>query len=570
MKRQEIIGILEGVVDKWFKIPQKIRMHNHLLKYHPELLSITVKQIEEYSLEAKRGGAITDSDDVFFRETSVRADTLVGENRRYLKESEIDGTNGCVASSRSLEIPINNQEAARRCIEDEVDKALKDSFGRFLERIRVAVDEKIKNFIVLSNEEPVEHYGSEKHVKVDTAKLTELVESLCSEIENHPAVIDSSMEFDLLKTNRYLVSAERKKDGSHSWTKIFTSDIHCHITMDATVKNQDGRRITLSRRILSTNYKEALDEKRLYQLKDELLNEAEVMANSKDASGGLYNVVFSGGALGILFHEAVVAHLLSSKQMDNDSDNTNEDFDTWFYDVESTPFADQLGKRIMPAFINIYDDPTLKDGWASFEYDEQGVSARRKCLIENGVLRELLLDRYRAGRRGMKSNGCSRAEYCETPEPRVSTITLETSEGYPPHTEEDLMQMMIEDCKKEGMEFGLYIDSTSGAGEVRVNEGAFTQFSPKIMKIYTDGRREACSGLIIKEMSMGVINRIAAIANNSEEWRGFCGSTSGMIPQTEIMPAGYAKAIEFHKENITLKTERLDKNSLGPEDNELQ
>lgn len=569
VKRDAIFDMLEDVVDKWFRIPQKIRMHNQVHKYHPELLSLTVKRTEEYDLSANRGGAIQDKDTILARGAMARVDTLVGENRKYLDDSEIDGTVGCVSGSENFEIPWENLDAAKKSIEDKIDTTAKNAFSRFLNRHENAIHEKVKNFIVLSDEDPVEYYGPEKSVKLELGDLIKMVENVGAEIDKHSGVTDSSVHFNVLKTNRYLVSAERNRNARISWNKIFTSEVHGYITLTATCKNQDGREMSLCRRIMSTNYKELTDEGEIMRIKEELLRDVEDMKASRDIPGGIYNVVFSGAALGILVHEAVVAHLLSSKQIDKEKE-PDEEFLPSLFDDDSTPFADQLGKEIMPDFINIYDDPTLKDGWASFPYDEQGVPAKRKCLIENGVLKELLFDRYTAGRRRMKSNACSRAEYTNTPEPRVSTIIVEAAENYPKYSEEDLINMMILDCKERKMEYGLYIEGESGSGEVKPGVGTFTQYAPRIVRIFTDGRREHVSGINIKEMSMGVLRRIVAIADNPEEWKGLCGAYSGLIPQTEIAPSGYARGVEFHKDTTAPPTERLDRQPLGQGDFEVQ
>ncbi len=66
---------------------------------------------------------------------------------------------------------------------------------------------------------------------------------------------------------------------------------------------------------------------------------------------------------------------------------------------------DQLGERIFPDFVRIYEEPHLPRGLASAPFDGDGVATRAKDLITDGVLQTYVLDAYSACRLGLKTTG---------------------------------------------------------------------------------------------------------------------------------------------------------------------
>ncbi len=70
-----------------------------------------------------------------------------------------------------------------------------------------------------------------------------------------------------------------------------------------------------------------------------------------------------------------------------------------------SPLKDRLGEEIFAQSFSLIEDGTLDGGLGSQLYDNQGVACRRTPLIENGVLREYLLDLESAQRLGRQPIG---------------------------------------------------------------------------------------------------------------------------------------------------------------------
>lgn len=71
----------------------------------------------------------------------------------------------------------------------------------------------------------------------------------------------------------------------------------------------------------------------------------------------------------------------------------------------SSFLRDSLNKSIFPDFVNIIDDPTIKQGMASSYFDSEGVKTHKRHIIKDGILQGYLLSSYSARKLGMTPTG---------------------------------------------------------------------------------------------------------------------------------------------------------------------
>lgn len=69
--------------------------------------------------------------------------------------------------------------------------------------------------------------------------------------------------------------------------------------------------------------------------------------------------------------------------------------------------ADKLGERIGSEGFSVVDDPTIAWGAGSYSFDGEGVPARRKSIVDRGVLKSYIYDSYTAGKDSVRSTGNS-------------------------------------------------------------------------------------------------------------------------------------------------------------------
>jgi len=72
---------------------------------------------------------------------------------------------------------------------------------------------------------------------------------------------------------------------------------------------------------------------------------------------------------------------------------------------EASFLKDDLGQQIFPEWFQINENPFFKGGFASRNYDSNGVATQQRQLIDSGVLNGFLLSVYSARRLGMETTG---------------------------------------------------------------------------------------------------------------------------------------------------------------------
>jgi TldD protein len=139
---------------------------------------------------------------------------------------------------------------------------------------------------------------------------------------------------------------------------------------------------------------------------------AELMLSSRRVKAGVMPVVLSSSAGGTMIHEAV-GHGL-------EADHAEEGLSI---------YSGRLGERVASPLISVLDDPTLSPLYGSYQYDDEGTKAKPVVLIEKGILKDFLYDRYQALKWGKTSNGRGRREsFRHIPIPRMSNTFIAKGE----------------------------------------------------------------------------------------------------------------------------------------------
>ncbi len=111
---------------------------------------------------------------------------------------------------------------------------------------------------------------------------------------------------------------------------------------------------------------------------------------------------------------------------------------------KSSFLCNKLGEKILPDFVSIKEDPTLKRAFGSANYDNEGVGVKPLQIVGDGELLEYLLSTYSSRKLNMKSNGHSGGIYNWIIDFKENTVSFD-------------------DILKEAKQ-GLVIDSLMGQG----------------------------------------------------------------------------------------------------------
>src|SRR5206468_10944796 len=126
-------------------------------------------------------------------------------------------------------------------------------------------------------------------------------------------------------------------------------------------------------------------------------------------------------------------------------------------------FAKKVNQSVLPDFISVFDDPTLKqvggiDLNGTYAFDDDGVAAQRVTVVDKGILKNFLLSRSPVA--GFEqSNGHGRKAPGYGSVGRQANLIVESSKAV---TEAKLRDMLIEEARKQGKQFGLLFKDISG------------------------------------------------------------------------------------------------------------
>src|SRR5437763_13365263 len=112
--------------------------------------------------------------------------------------------------------------------------------------------------------------------------------------------------------------------------------------------------------------------------------------------------------------------------------------------------VDRLVRLVLPRFLSVLDEPTAQrignnELIGHYQVDDQGVPARRVSLIEQGVLKNLLMSR-RPGKDMPQSNGHGRSGVPGRETAQIGNLFIQSNDG---KSYETLKQKLIKICRDE-------------------------------------------------------------------------------------------------------------------------
>lgn len=87
-------------------------------------------------------------------------------------------------------------------------------------------------------------------------------------------------------------------------------------------------------------------------------------------------------------------------------------------------FKDKLGEKIASEKLSLLDSPIEKEGLSSTPYDGEGVKTFKKFVIENGILKNFILDLYTANKLNLKTTGNCFRSATSLPSPSFSNLVV--------------------------------------------------------------------------------------------------------------------------------------------------
>ena len=341
-------------------------------------------------------------------------------------------------------------------------------------------------------------------------------------------ILSTEMTLTAQRTTKYLVTTEG--------TSVMQSSRMYRVMMIARAKAYDGMDLAVT---------ESWDAEDLAKLPAD-----DVMAAAVDKAGKELTAllrapvvdpfvgpaILSGRAAGVFFHE-IFGHRIEGHRQKDDS--------------EGQTFSKSVGQPILPDFLSVLFDPTLKslegvDLNGTYQYDDEGVKARPLTLVENGVLKTFLMSRTPVA--GFtKSNGHGRRQPGNEVVSRQSNLLVKSSKAV---SDDKLREMLRDELKKSGKPYGLFFREVTGGYTTTGRRGlqAYTVIPLVVFRVFADGKPdELVRGADIVGTPLASFAKILATGDKVQVFNGFCGAESGSVPVSAISPSILISEIEIQR-----------------------
>jgi predicted Zn-dependent protease len=186
-------------------------------------------------------------------------------------------------------------------------------------------------------------------------------------------------------------------------------------------------------------------------------------------------------------------------------------------------FATSYKSRVLPTFLDVVDDPTMKEFGGkslvgSYDVDSEGVKAQPVEVVTKGVLTNYLMGRQPI-RDFPESNGHGRAGPASPPGPNLGVLLLKSAEAQSP---QDLKKKLIQMAADEGKPYAYRVETLGG-------------FAPRLLyRVHTkDGHEELVRGAVFSELDLRAMRSdLSAVGNDP-----LVSNREAGVPTTVISPS---------------------------------
>jgi TldD protein len=240
---------------------------------------------------------------------------------------------------------------------------------------------------------------------------------------------------------------------------------------------------------------------------------AVTMLHAPVCPAGVMPVVIDNGFGGVIFHEAC-GHSLEATAVA----------------FGLSEFCGKHGQQIAAPCVTAIDDGTLVGEWGSENIDDEGRPTTKLVLIENGILKNYMIDTLNAKRMNMAPTGSGRREsYAFAPTSRMRNTYIAAGTD----DEAEMISTMGDGLYAKTMGGGS-VNPATGEFNFGVNEG----YLVKAGKIVSPVRGASLIG-----KGAEILMQIDRVGRDMQMAQGMCGSISGSVPTNVGQPMIRVKSI---------------------------
>ncbi|MBK7576056.1 MAG: hypothetical protein IPI24_01300 [Ignavibacteria bacterium] len=494
----------------------------------PYFLSYSVTEVTSTVITANMGALDLD---VTSKNRILDVDLRVGsyqlDNTRSIRGVAFEMGRG----TRGVEMPMGDDERALRSViwsaTDKAYRSAAERYGKVLTNLQVKVREEDTS-ADLSHERAYVSLKQPVPFEYDTAMWRDRVRSLSAMCAGQEHILSGRVSFQTDLLVKYVVNSEG--------TMIQSSEPIVKMFVIVKAKADDGMSLPMYESYSAYAVDRLPSKKQMEKEVQRLIDIARALRTAPLLETYTGPAILSGRASGVFFHEIFGHRVEGHRQKDVNSSQTFKPF---------------LNKQILPSFINVVFDPTIKslrgnDIVGAFEYDDDGMPGKRVVAVDSGIFRSFLMSRAPI-ENFPSSNGHGRRQAGFKTVSRQSNLIVEATTTVPYDT---LRAMLRRECTKQNKEFGLLFEDIQGGFTFtgRTVPNAFNVQPLVVYKVFADGRPdELVRGVDLIGTPLTTFNNIVAAADDLGIFNGVCGAESGGVPVSASSPSLLVSTIEVQK-----------------------
>src|ERR1700722_4014102 len=375
-----------------------------------------------------------------------------------------------------------------------------------------------------------QHYSEPlPHLKIDKALLEDKVRKYTAAFASYADIYEATAVFVATAETRWYANTE----GS----EIQTAQTYYRLYIQAVTKAADGMELPRFETFWASAPERLPDDHTVLSAVQKIISDLRALQNAPVVDPYVGPAILSGRASAVFFHE-VFGHRLEGHRLKRD--------------YEGQTFKRRINEQVLPTEFSVYSDPTVhrlanQDLAGSYDYDSEGIRARKVFNVENGVLRNFLMSRTLID--GFpNSNGHGRNQPGFASTARQSNLIIEASR---PVSHEQLKKMLIEEIKQQKKPFGLLFDDITGGFTItrRIMPNAFNVMPVMVYRVYPDGTEQLVRGVDLIGTPLTAFTNIVAADDQPAVFNGFCVAESGAIPVSTVSPALLFSEVEVQKKS---------------------
>ena len=486
-------ALLEALLTELDRSKAQLRMDQVDPPYYIEY---RVNDIDDYSAEAAFG-ALRENQRVRYR--VIRVVVRIGDYKQ-------DSYYGIGMGETNI-LPLDDDPIAlRHQIWLATDDAYKEAVQALTEKQAA-----LKQFSTEAS--PVDDFAKAPVVsvleptvslKVDDAAWKKTIEDATNLYRQYPDVQTVTASLHFSAVNEYLVNSEG--------TVTRTGKKTYSVQLNSTAQAADGMRLSRNPFWMVANAEELPTHDKLIAESRKMLDTVVALRQAPIVEEEYRGpVLFAPDAADDVIASLVGANVLGRKPQLGRPNRT------------TGAFATSYKTRVLPNFLTVVDDPTLKDFQGkslvgNYDVDDDGVKAQPVTLVENGTLVSYLVSRQPI-RDFPSSNGHGRAGAGAFPTPNLGVLVVKSSDAQSP---EALKQRVVQMITEQGKPYGYRVE-TLGPGN-----------SPRLLyRIYPDGHEELVRGAVFNELDVRALRSDLMSVGNDP----LVSNRAGGIATTVISPS---------------------------------